>query len=65
MKTLRGIGSAMAIFGLLSAGLYFAKMNLRILMWIDSWGPTVGWGIRGGLIVLGAILFFVGKAGKK
>lgn len=58
---MRSIGSYMAIFGIISSVLYFFDYNLSILTWIDNWGETVGWLIRGGLIVVGAILFFVGK----
>lgn len=30
-----------------------------VLSWVDSWGPTVGWCIRGGFIVVAvAILMF-------
>lgn len=64
MKALSSLGGLLALFGVVSSVLYFLKMNLRILMWIDSWGPTVGWAIRGGLVVVGAVLFFAFK-GKK
>jgi len=33
--------------------------NLRILMWIDLWGDTVGWLIRVALLIGGVALFFV------
>jgi len=32
-----------------------------LLMWVDNWGPTVGWAIRGAAIVIGAVLFFLGS----
>ncbi|WP_046755794.1 hypothetical protein [Kordia jejudonensis] len=59
---MRTVGTYLAIFGIASVILSFFNMELRILMWIDMWGASVGWGIRIGLIVLGAILFFAGKA---
>lgn len=31
-------------------------------MWIDNWGETAGWAIRGGAAVLGAVLWFVGNS---
>lgn len=37
------------------------NMNFSILMWIDNWGETVGWAIRGGAGALGIILFIVGN----
>ena len=64
MKHLSGLGGLLALFGILSSVLYLLNRNLTILMWIDRWGPAVGWGIRGGLVVVGAILFFAFK-GKK
>ena len=54
------IGGYIAIFGIASIILSFFNYNLRILMWIDSWGETTGWIIRIGLIVVGAVLFFMG-----
>jgi len=55
------VGALLAVFGIASCVLYFLNMNLRVLMWIDSWGSTVGWVIRGGLIVVGGILFLLGR----
>lgn len=49
----------MALIGVVSSVLYLINYNLRILMWIDMWGQGVAWGIRGGLIVAGAALFFI------
>jgi hypothetical protein len=43
--------------GLISSVLYLAHMNLRILMWIDEWGPDVGWMIRGGILAAGVALW--------
>lgn len=59
---MRTIGTYLAIFGIGSVILHFFNMEFRILMWIDSWGESVGWAIRIGMIVIGAILFFTGKA---
>lgn len=66
MKFLSSLGSLMAIFGIISTILYFIGYNLKLLMWIDLWGPTAGWVIRGALIVVGAVLFIAFKgAGKE
>jgi len=54
------LGGYLALFGIVSIILSFFNYNLKILMWIDNWGATTGWIIRGGLIVLGAVLFFIG-----
>ena len=51
----------MAIVGLLAIVLNFANRVPRILMWIYSWGETTAWTIKIGLVVVGAILFFMGN----
>ena len=59
---MRKIGSYMAIFGVLAIVLNFFDRVPTILMWIYSWGETAAWGIKIGLIIVGAILFFMGKS---
>ena len=51
----------MALLGIAAIVLNFLNMVPRLLMWIYSWGETTAWAIKIGLIVVGAILFFVGK----
>lgn len=62
---MKSIGSFMAIAGLISIALYFFGYELKILMWIDNWGETVGWAIRGGLVVVGAALWLFGPEPEK
>lgn len=57
---MKGIGGFLALAGILSIILHFVGYNLRILIWIDRWGAGVGWGIRIGLVAVGAILFVIG-----
>ena len=57
------IGGYIAIFGIASIILYFFNYELRILSWIGAWGETTAWIIRIGLVVLGAVLFFIGASG--
>lgn len=59
---MKKLGVYLAIFGIGSIVLSFFERQFRILMWIDSWGETTGWVIRIGMIVLGAVLFFMGKS---
>lgn len=54
-----GFGGAAALFGFVSIVLSFFNYNLRILMWIDSWGETMAWVIRVGLIIVGLAVYFV------
>ena len=65
MERIAGIGGLLAGAGIISIILHFFDYNLRLLMWIDNWGPGVGWGIRIGLIVVGAIIFLVGRSAQK
>ncbi|QKX05237.1 hypothetical protein HN014_10000 [Aquimarina sp. TRL1] len=58
------IGRYLFFIGLISTVLNFLNYELRILMWIDSWGTAVGWGIRIGLTVLGLVLMMLSKTAK-
>ena len=51
MKTL---GGWMFFFGIGSIILNYLGREFVLLSWIDTWGPTVGWGIRIALAVGGA-----------
>ena len=53
-KNIAGLGGIMALMGVVSSALYFIDYELRLLMWIDEWGTAAAWGIRAGLIVVGA-----------
>lgn len=58
---MKKFGGSMFFFGVGSVVLNFLNMEFIILAWIDLWGPLVGWIIRGALIVVGGILWLVGK----
>ncbi|PWH81715.1 hypothetical protein DIS18_13620 [Algibacter marinivivus] len=58
---MKKIGSYMAIFGVLAIVLNFFDRVPSLLMWIYSWGDTTAWIIKIGLVVVGAILFFMGS----
>jgi len=62
---MKSIGTYMAIAGLASIVLHFLGMNLKLLMWIDMWGTTVGWAIRIGLLVVGIALVAMGPASEE
>lgn len=57
----KSIGAFLVLAGIASIVLNFINWNLKILMWIDMWGTTVGWIIRVGLIVAGGILYLLGS----
>ena len=58
---MRFFGAFIMVVGLLSAAVYFLGMNFVFLNWINNWGPGVAWAIRGGIVVLGLIMYIAGK----
>lgn len=54
-------GKWFVIFGVGSFLLNLFGLEFMLLSWIDNWGPTVGTGIRVGLIVVGAGMWLVGR----
>lgn len=58
---MKSIGGLMVLLGAGSIVLGFMGLEFKLLMWVDTWGPTVGWVIRGALIVVGAALWLVGN----
>lgn len=58
---MQGFGGFMVLLGAGSFVLKYINMEFILLSWVDNWGPGVGNGIRVGMIVVGAILWFLGK----
>lgn len=56
---MKRLGGTLFFFGAGSIVLYFLNMEFIILSWIDHWGPTVGWGIRIGMAVVGGAMWLV------
>ncbi len=55
-------GSTLVLFGIGSIVLNLIHFEFILLMWVDMWGPAIGWGIRIAMIVLGIILWVAGKS---
>jgi hypothetical protein len=55
---LQKLGGIIALLGLGSILLSLFDYNLIVLAWVDFFGNTIGWIIKIGLIVTGAILYF-------
>jgi len=62
---MKQLGLYVVIFGIGSMVLNYFNYEFRILMWVDNWGSTVGWGIRSALVVVGAVMFFLGGQAAK
>ncbi|HZV70154.1 MAG TPA: hypothetical protein VFG10_11450 [Saprospiraceae bacterium] len=58
---MRTLGVVLVVAGILSSALFFLHMNFIFLNWINAWGPDKAWMIRGGIIVIGIIFWFLGK----
>lgn len=58
---MKRIGVLLLLLGAGSILLGFLGYEFRLLMWVDNWGTTVGWTIRGVLIVAGVVLWIMGN----
>ncbi len=54
-------GVFLLLLGIASIVMNFIGFVPKILVWIDMWGETIGWAIRIGIVVLGAVLFIASK----
>lgn len=51
----------MVFLGIGSIVLNMIHVEFLLLMWVDFWGPEIGWAIRVAMIVVGALLWFFGS----
>lgn len=58
---MRFFGGLILAIGILSAALSFLDMHFIFLKWIESWGSGTAWAIRGGLVVIGLVMYIAGK----
>ena len=56
---MKELGLGLLIIGRNSLVLPLINPNVHyvFLTWINKWGPTVAWGIRGGITLLGLVLW--------
>jgi hypothetical protein len=57
---IRSIGGFLFLLGLVYLALHFFGYELKIMRWSFQWGMSVAWGIKIGMIVLGALLYLIG-----
>ncbi|HLK97517.1 MAG TPA: hypothetical protein VK364_07090 [Hymenobacter sp.] len=55
---MKELGLGLFLIGLLSLVLPFLGMKFMFLTWIEQWGATVSLLIRGGITLLGLVLWF-------
>ena len=56
---MKELGLGLLIIGLISLVLPLINPHVQyvFLKWITNWGPAVAWGIRGGISLLGLVLW--------
>jgi len=54
---MKELGLGLFLLGLLSLILPSFGLKHMLLTWIDQWGVTVAWAIRGGITLLGLVLY--------
>ena len=58
---MQGFGGFLVLMGAGSFVLHYMNMEFTLLSWVDNWGVGVGNGIRIAMIVVGAILWLLGR----
>lgn len=53
---MRSFGIFLIVMAVGSAVLPYVGMQFFLVMWIDTWGTTIGWVIRGVLLLIGIAL---------
>ncbi len=54
-------GGLIMAFGILSGVVSLMDMHFIFLKWIENWGSGIAWAIRGGMVVIGLIMYIAGK----
>jgi hypothetical protein len=58
---MQGIGGLLVLLGAGSFVLHYLNMEFMLVGWVDNWGFGIGNGIRIAMIVVGGIIWFLGK----
>jgi hypothetical protein len=58
---MKSIGGTIFFLAVGSVVLHFLNMEFMLLSWVDNWGATTGWVIRGALAVLGGVMWLAGN----
>lgn len=58
---MQAIGGLLVLLGAGSFAIHFIGREFTLLSWVDNWGEGVGNGIRIAMIVIGGILWLLGR----
>jgi len=61
---MKNIGILLVFLGAGSFVLNMVGYEFSLLMWIDMWGVEAGWAIRGAMVAVGGLLFFLAMKGE-
>lgn len=54
---MKKFGLFLALFGFLFSLLSLSGFNTILVTWLDSWGESFGWAVRGSAILLGTLIY--------
>jgi hypothetical protein len=58
---MQSLGGFLVLMGAGSFVLHMINMDFMLVSWVDNWGTGVGNGIRVAMIVVGGILWLLGR----
>jgi len=58
---MKSLGGTLFLFGVGSSVLHLLGREFVVLLWVDLWGPTVGWAVRIALALVGSVLWLAGN----
>jgi hypothetical protein len=58
---MQGLGGLLFFLGAGSFLIHYIDMEFMLVSWVDNWGTNVGNGIRIAMIVVGGILWLLGR----
>jgi hypothetical protein len=58
---MRSFGLLLVFLGIAASVLQFMNIENPALSWTNNWGEGTAWAIRGGCVLVGALLVKVGK----
>lgn len=58
---MQGLGGFLVLMGAGSFVLHLINMEFMLVSWVDNWGVGMGNGIRIAMIVVGGILWLLGR----
>jgi lipoprotein-releasing system permease protein len=55
------LGRLLGLAALIAIGTQPFSGKWRALRWIDQWGPRIGWEVRGGVLVVGLLVYWLSR----